>query len=120
MLAIVLTLVGAVAGDPFRVSNALGDAMVLQRGEPVALWGVGAAVGGPVRVTVGGQSFTGSADSSGAWVASNVGPFEAGDHGVITITDSSNANITLSDVLWGDVFLCSGQVSLREGCPIYI
>jgi hypothetical protein len=56
----------------------------LQRGESVAMWGVGAAQG-TVTVTVGGSHvFTNTSSSDGSWTVGGIGPFDAGSQGKVS------------------------------------
>jgi len=83
--------------------------MVVQRGEPVRLWGTadpGEAVS--IRADVKkAKTVTVTADSLGRWEA-QLPPLKAGGPYSIKVGD-----ITLSDVLCGDVFLCSGQSNME-------
>ena len=79
--------------------------MVLQRGKPIPVWG-SAAPSEPVKVTFKKKVYETIADDSGRWQITLPqqkagGPFE------LTIND-----VTLTDVLVGDVWLCSGQSNI--------
>jgi sialate O-acetylesterase len=87
------------------------DHMVLQRGMPDPIWGW-TDPGATVTVRVKGKTYTATADASGKWLA-KIGPFKAG--GPYTITISGPQEVTLSDVLVGDVWLCSGQSNMEMG-----
>lgn len=88
--------------------------MVIQRDEPVHVWG-DAAAGETVRVAFRGTERTSTADALGRWTV-QLPPGGFGGPFVLSIR-GSNA-ITLTDVLVGDVWIASGQsnmgFSLRE------
>lgn len=93
----------------------LSSGMVVQREAPVKLWGT-ADPGESVTVvvkdsrnkTVGAKKgVKTTADSSGNWSVA-LPALKAGGPYTITIGD-----LTLSDVLSGDVFLCSGQSNME-------
>ncbi len=88
----------------------LQDHMVLQRGEPVTLWGT-AAEGETVSVEWKGHKAA-ATTHGGAWKV--VLPASAADAGgsTITATDSSGS-ATLCDVLVGDVWLAGGQSNME-------
>jgi len=87
--------------------------MVLQSGEPVSLWGW-AAVGEKVTITQGGVVVAsveglGSGRTSKPWRAQ----LPAQKPGPVADIEISGANvITLTNVLAGDVWLCSGQSNM--------
>jgi sialate O-acetylesterase len=87
----------------------LGDHMVLQRRQPVHIWGR-AAGGEAVSVTFLGETRTATADDLGFWSvylpsAEAGGPFELAVKGTNTIT--------LRDVMVGDVWVDSGQSNME-------
>eukprot|EP01123_Difflugia_compressa_P004040 TRINITY_DN15381_c0_g1_i1.p1 TRINITY_DN15381_c0_g1~~TRINITY_DN15381_c0_g1_i1.p1 ORF type:complete len:514 (+),score=79.40 TRINITY_DN15381_c0_g1_i1:46-1587(+) len=96
------------------VSNALGSHMVLQRAPFSAqVWGWTAK--GSVRVTVvfnQKQYQTVSNAQSGHWSVM-LDPTNAGGPYDINITSSAGESATLVDVLFGDVFVCSGQSNMQ-------
>ncbi len=87
------------------------DHAVLQRGEPIPAWGR-TAPGAQVTVSLAGETTTARADASGRWSAW-LGALPAG--GPYTLTASSSAGIreSATDVMIGDVFLCSGQSNME-------
>ena len=108
---LVLTLLAgaAVTFAEAKVSlpSILTDGMVVQRERPVRIWGQ-ADPGEKVEVkVVKGRSVTTEADASGEWSV-ELPPLKPGGPYTITVND-----ITLSDVLSGDVFLCSGQSNME-------
>jgi sialate O-acetylesterase len=85
------------------------DHMVLQRGVEVPVWGW-ADSGEVVTVTVGGQSKTATAGPDGAWSV-RLACLEAG--GPLSLLVKGKANrIEITDVLVGEVWLCSGQSNM--------
>lgn len=91
----------------------IGDGMVVQRDEPVRLWGK-AEPGEEIRAfsTAGKKSVASAiADSSGNW-SLTLPKFPVGGPYQILIKD-----IVINDVLSGDVFLCSGQSNME--LPVY-
>ncbi len=88
----------------------LQDHMVLQRDEPVTLWGT-AKNGSSVTVEWKGHKATAKA-SRGKWkVTLPAQPADA-EGSTITATDSTGSS-TLEDVLVGDVWLASGQSNME-------
>ncbi|KQS56514.1 9-O-acetylesterase [Brevundimonas sp. Leaf363] len=87
------------------------DHAVLQRGRPVPIWGR-AAPGETVTVRLASWSVQARADASGRWTAhlptlTQGGPYE------LTAEASGGSHQTLSDILVGDVWLCSGQSNME-------
>jgi sialate O-acetylesterase len=96
-------------GKPL-VHPLFGDHMVLQRDEESFIWGW-APPGERVTVALDGQERTATADDSGRWRVS-LGVHPAGGPHTITVT-SRSGKVELSDVLFGDVWLASGQSNME-------
>ncbi|CAN5162945.1 sialate O-acetylesterase [soil metagenome] len=86
------------------------DHAVLQRGQPIRVWG-GAAPGTPVSVKLGEVEATAMADPQGRWATT----FPARAPGAaLTLTVKANGDSqAISDLLVGDVWLCSGQSNME-------
>ena len=85
------------------------DHMVLQRDVPVPVWGW-TEPGKQVKVTLAGQSAAATADGTGRWLV-KLGPLPAGGPHALEVTGPERA--ALSDVLVGDVWICSGQSNMQ-------
>src|SRR5262249_4903238 len=84
----------------------LADHMVVQRDKPVHVWGK-ADPGEPVRVAFRSAERTVETDSLGRWSV-YLPPGDAGGPFQLTVNQ-----ITLSDVLVGDVWVASGQSNME-------
>ncbi|MDR1145977.1 MAG: hypothetical protein LBK71_07580, partial [Verrucomicrobiales bacterium] len=83
---------------------------VLQRHQPIPVWG-SADADATVSVTLGGQPVTTVADRDGHWRVNL--PASPAVHTPLTLTvTSGTATRTVSDVLVGEVWLCSGQSNM--------
>eukprot|EP00931_Biecheleriopsis_adriatica_P076998 TRINITY_DN50643_c0_g1_i1.p1 TRINITY_DN50643_c0_g1~~TRINITY_DN50643_c0_g1_i1.p1 ORF type:complete len:586 (-),score=57.75 TRINITY_DN50643_c0_g1_i1:94-1851(-) len=110
----------------FRFSEAYSDGMVLQRSPHAAsIWGY-APSGAHVAATIVGtegsvlaKSSVVMADLNGQWRIS-LPPQSASAEPVKIIAMLSNVNISLSNVLFGDVWVCSGQsnMAFSLGTPL--
>jgi sialate O-acetylesterase len=113
-LPALLVAASALAARGFNLSNTLGDGMVLQRAPQAAIvWGFGAA-GSSVAASLDGEPlpavFTGS-DS--IWRV-QLPPMPArSEPSTISFVSSDGDHASLRDVLFGDVFLCSGQSNMQ-------
>ncbi len=83
--------------------------MVIQRNAWAPVWGC-ITPGGEVSVAFAGQTVTATADTTGLWKL-RFEPLPAG--GPHTLTVTSTESRTLTDVLIGDVWLCSGQSNME-------
>jgi len=110
---IVSGLALAMAGSlqaALTVNNLFGDHMVLPRDKHVSVWGT-AEAGQSVSVTFAGQSLSCKTDKEGNWsvklapMAANAVPQD------LTITGGNTLKIT--DILLGDVWVCSGQSNME-------
>ncbi|MFV3130399.1 sialate O-acetylesterase [Niveispirillum sp. KHB5.9] len=86
------------------------DHGVLQRGAPIKVWG-DAKPGESVTVTLGDAKATAKAGKDGAWQA--ILPAQKAG-GPFTLTaKTASAEQSATDVLVGDVYLCSGQSNME-------
>jgi sialate O-acetylesterase len=97
-----------------RLSNLFGDHMVLQRDQPVPVWGT-AEPGEKVTVEFAGQKKTAMADSAGTWRVL-LDPMPASSKPrKMTVSSTRNSELSrleFSDVLVGEVWVCSGQSNM--------
>ncbi len=100
----------AQAARPF-LSPMFTDNMVLQRGILAPVWGW-TTPGQKVTVSMEGRTASTTADATGRWIA-RLGPFTAG--GPYTLSVAGPQNISLKNVLVGDVWICSGQSNMEMG-----
>ena len=87
-----------------------GDHAVLQRDQPVTVWGT-APANDALTVTLSDKSVSVAADASGKWRA-QLPPTPAGGPYDLTLSDS-DGQTRLSDIMIGDVFLCGGQSNME-------
>ena len=92
-----------------KIPSILSDHMVLQRDQPVPIWGWDTP-GKTVSVTIGDLTLKDNADDQGNWKVA-IPPHKAGGPHEITISGTST--IKFSDVLFGEVWLCSGQSNME-------
>jgi sialate O-acetylesterase len=83
--------------------------MVLQQEKPAAIWGW-AEPGEKVAVEISGNKGEATADGDGKWLA-KVTPPAAGGPYELTVTGKNT--VKLSDVLVGEVWICSGQSNMQ-------
>jgi sialate O-acetylesterase len=92
------------------VAGIFGDNMVFQREMTVPVWG-NAAPGETVCVEFAGQSVEAVADDSGKWCA-YLAPLKACAEPMDMLISGADSSVTLTNVLVGDVWLCSGQSNM--------
>lgn len=93
-----------------RLPQFFSNHMVLQRGEPVAVWGF-ADPGEAVHASFDGQELDTRADAEGRWrVTLKTMPANP-EAQTLTVRGASNT-VTLEDVVVGEVWLCSGQSNM--------
>jgi sialate O-acetylesterase len=93
-----------------RMPAVFGNDMVLQRDMKVPVWGQ-ADPGEKILIkSDSGREWNTKADSNGDWMV-KIGPFETGKK--LNLTIKGNNTLTLSDVLVGEVWVCSGQSNME-------
>jgi sialate O-acetylesterase len=98
------------ANGQLTTAKLFGDHMVLQRNQDVPVWGWGRK---NAKVTVGfnGQSLSVKADDQGYWKAV-LKPMTEGGPYVMKIS-SGKQKLIYSDVMIGEVWICSGQSNME-------
>ncbi|MBV7530375.1 sialate O-acetylesterase [Chitinophaga sp. sic0106] len=91
-----------------KLPQILRDSMILQRDQPVKLWGT-AAANEKISIAFKGKKYRTTADAHGHW-QQLLPPTTAGGPYQIDITASNT--IQLHDILFGDVWFCSGQSNM--------
>ncbi len=104
-----LLLFDSPAWAEVTLPSVLSDHMVLQRDEPVPVWGK-ADPGETVTVSIGDASKTTTADQAGRWRV-DLSAMPAG--GPFTMTVTASNTLTLEDIYIGEVWLCSGQSNMQ-------
>ena len=92
-----------------RLARVFADHMVLQRDQPVRVWGW-AEPGQRVSISIADFDVPALAGPNGRW-ETLLPPFEAG--GPRTLTVEAGTTVTVRDILFGDVWLASGQSNME-------
>ena len=106
--ALVVLATGAQAVELPRV---FGDGMVLQRDQPILVWG-SADPGAHVEVALAGDRARATADADGRWRV-ELPARAAGGGPLLLRIDDGKAPRELRDVVMGDVWLASGQSNME-------
>jgi sialate O-acetylesterase len=110
-----LALLLLAAAAPVQAAPVLNpifaDHAVLQRGKPIAIWGT-ADPRERITVKLGTASRTVTAGRDGTWTV-DLPQMSAGGPYTLTATGRGGAAARASDILIGDVWLCSGQSNME-------
>lgn len=112
---LVLVVLSSLAGlsllrAEVKVSGVFGDNMVLQRDEPIKVWGW-ADKGEAVNVKFNGQAYKTRATRTGEWEVT-LAPMPFGGPYILSVEGKKNA-VEFSNILIGEVWLCSGQSNME-------
>jgi sialate O-acetylesterase len=109
-LSLLLAAKAVEISDRPLLSPIFGDHAVLQRGKMNTFWGW-SVPGKIIRVSLGSETATTVARADGRWELQLVPPVAAGPHTLKIEADGQR--IELSNILVGDVWLCSGQSNMN-------
>lgn len=112
---VMLFLLGPALSAQVRLPRLVRDSMVLQRDQPIKIWGW-AAKDEKVSVRFAGKTYKVKADANGNWSAMLL-PVKAGGPYIMDI--SGKNKITLKEILIGDVWFCSGQSNMVHQMNIH-
>ena len=106
------TLIIPVIGQ-LRLANVFNDNMVLQRDQPLKIWGQ-SSPNSPVQVQMStGERAKTTSDATGGWSV-NLPAMKASLNGPVTLSATSGSRqLTLKNLLVGDVWICSGQSNME-------
>ena len=109
-LVFLLFYISIAHSQELKLSNLFCDNMVLQRGMEVPIWGL---AGPKERITVkfAGQARSTKAGKDGKWMV-ELAPLQASKI-PREMTISGNSEIVLSNVVVGEVWICSGQSNMQ-------
>lgn len=112
ILAILLFVTHATCADPtLKLAGLFSDHMMLQRDQAVPVWGW-CEPGEDVVVEFAGQVKTVKADTAGKWVV-RLEPLKASAEGRELVVAAGSGKSKITDVVVGDVWLCSGQSNMH-------
>ena len=117
LIGFLLLFTGSIAYSEVTLPNVIGNNMVLQRNMQVPIWGW-ASAGEEISVTLSTQaegveplfSTTATADAEGNWQV-KLPAMAAG--GPYTLRVNGSNTIELTNVLFGEVWVCSGQSNMQ-------
>ncbi len=92
-----------------RLPKLISDGMILQRDADVNVWGW-ADANEKIAVSIDGKNYKTIADASGNWKVV-LKPHKAG--GSFSMILTGNNKIEINNILFGDVWLCSGQSNME-------
>jgi sialate O-acetylesterase len=99
--------------EELSIAKIFTDHGVLQRDMPTPIWGK-AAPGTPVKVRFANQTKTTKSDQQGKWQV-QLDPMPANSSPAELTVSSGSKTLTLTDILVGEVWLCSGQSNMGLG-----
>src|SRR6188768_3864891 len=98
-----------------KLPRLIRDSMVLQRDEKIKIWGW-ASAGEKLSIRFKNKVYKAKADGSGRWTI-QLPPTPSGGPYNIDITASNK--ISLKEILFGDVWFCSGQSNMVHQMNIH-
>ena len=105
-----VSVLTAIVSAEVKLPNVIGSDMVLQRDLPVPIWGW-ADNGEEVTVSFSGQTKTAKAGDDGKWMVKLTALKASAKPASLTIKGSNE--ITLENILVGEVWICSGQSNME-------
>ncbi|UNY97742.1 sialate O-acetylesterase [Zhouia spongiae] len=93
------------------INKIFTDHMVLQRGEPLTIWGKGKP-GAELKASFGNKTVTTKVVANGIW-SLELPPQKPNRYGQKLRVYSGNEEIVLNNILVGDVWLCVGQSNME-------
>ncbi len=112
LLTLLLAPLAALSAAELSFAGVFTNHAVLQRDVPAPIWGWGEP-GEQVTVGFAGQTKTATADAKGKWqVRLDPIPASAVGRELVVQSGSENRKSKISDVLVGEVWLCSGQSNM--------
>ncbi|MFT5422829.1 MAG: sialate O-acetylesterase [Phycisphaerales bacterium] len=114
--ALALSSALAVA-EPPRLNSLFSDHMVLQRDTDCRVWGTASPMAN-VTVEIAGHAVIATADADGHWIATLPASPAGGPHTLTVSSTSTHGDgipeaVTFTDVLFGDVWIASGQSNMQ-------
>lgn len=110
LAASLLALASSTAWANLKLPRLVSDHMVMQRNKQNKLWGW-AKPGAKLTITLGKQVLKTTATKDGRW-QTMLAPVGAGGPYTITVTDGKETK-TVNDVLFGEVWVASGQSNME-------
>jgi sialate O-acetylesterase len=107
--ALTVVMTASMAQANVRLPNIFSDHMVLQQGQKNKVWGI-ADAGEAVTVSIDNQAKQATAGADGAWQVM-LDPIPVG--GPYELTVKGKNEVKLTDVLVGEVWICSGQSNMQ-------
>ena len=118
ILLILFLFSGSIFAD-IRLPKLISNGMVIQRDMKVHVWGWADSME-KITITFDGKKYKTISDKKGDW-SLNLPPHPAG--GSFNMILEGNNRLEVKDILFGDVWLCSGQsnmeLSMRNAKPLY-
>jgi sialate O-acetylesterase len=111
-VAFALLVAPLASAQPVQFASIFQDHIVLQRDRPIRLWGPAGSTRGNITVTLNGKTYDISRDKPTMWWA-DLPAMPAGGPYVLTVSLDGAVVQTISDVMIGDVWLCSGQSNME-------
>lgn len=109
LLIFILLLNSAIGFGQIKLPKLISNGMILQRDENIKIWGW-SAPNERVSLKFNKKQYLSQADKNGNW-AIQLPPQKAG--GPYQMTFKGSNEFTLKDILFGDVYLCSGQSNME-------
>ena len=113
LCSLFMTCWTSVALSAVTLPAVIGDNMVLQRGQPVPIWGW-ADKGEEVTVTVAGQTLSTKAGDDGRWKVV-LAKLDVGEPLEMTVKGSSGSSIMLKNILVGEVWVVLRPIEHGDG-----
>ena len=114
-LLCIFMLFASASNAQVKLPQIVRDSMILQRDIPVNIWGW-SAVNEKVTVKFNGKTYKTKGNAEGKWII-KLPATKAG--GPYTIDINASNKISLKEILFGDVWFCSGQSNMVHQLNIH-
>lgn len=111
IIALLLAPLATLHAADLKLAGVFTDHTVLQREQPLPVWGL-ATPNDEITVKFANQSKSAKADENGRWLV-KLDPLTASVEGRDLIVTAAEEETRITDVLVGDVWLCSGQSNMH-------